>query len=88
MIQIKRLEKLDIKERNPDNLTDEEIERFSRLNIDTSTITWNRVVDTNDRYLRKITIGQSESEKGHIREVYMIVYVYVQYTCMCGPVSV
>ena len=27
------------------------------------------VVDTNDRFLRKITIGQSPTEKNHIREV-------------------
>ena len=62
--------------RNPDDLTDEEIRNFSRLNIDPTTITWNRVVDTNDRYLRKITIGQSSTEKGHIREVQYSVYMY------------
>ena len=56
--------------RNPDDLTDEEIHNFSRLDIDPTTITWNRVVDTNDRYLRKITIGQSSTEKGHTREVH------------------
>ena len=55
--------------RNPDDLTDEEIGNFCRLDIDPTTVTWNRVVDTNDRYLRKITIGQSSTEKGHIREV-------------------
>ena len=58
--------------RNPDDLTDEEIGNFSRLDIDPTTITWNRVVDTNDRYLRKITIGQSSTEKGYVREVYAI----------------
>ena len=26
------------------------------------------VVDTNDRYLRKITVGQSPTEKGYVRE--------------------
>ena len=31
-------------------------------------ITWRRVVDTNDRYLRNITIGQGPAEKGHTRE--------------------
>ena len=55
--------------RNPDELTDDEIHRFSRLDINPSTITWNRVIDTNDRYLRKITVGQSPTEKGHTREV-------------------
>ena len=68
-IQIKRLEKLGIQERNPDSLNEDEIKKFSRLDIDTNTITWNRVIDTNDRYLRKITIGQSATEKGRTREV-------------------
>lgn len=39
-----------------------------RLDIDESTITWQRVMDTNDRFLRKITIGQSPTEKGKTRE--------------------
>lgn len=51
------------------DLTKAEISRFSRLDIDPSTITWNRVIDTNDRYLRRITVGQSPTEKGHTREV-------------------
>ena len=68
-IQIKRLEKLGIDKRNPGDLTGEEIRGFSRLDIDPDTITWNRVIDTNDRYLRKITVGQSPTEKGHTREV-------------------
>lgn len=68
-IQVKRLEKLGIAERDPNKLSEDEISRFSRLDIDISTITWNRVIDTNDRYLRKITIGQSATEKGYTREV-------------------
>ncbi|CAH1792800.1 unnamed protein product [Owenia fusiformis] len=67
-IQITRLEKLGITKRNPDELTEEEFGRFSRLDVDPSTITWQRVLDTNDRYLRKITIGQSPTEKGLTRE--------------------
>lgn len=66
---MRRLEKLGIAERDPDKLTPDEIKSFSRLDIDISTITWNRVIDTNDRYLRKITIGQSTTEKGYTREV-------------------
>ena len=27
------------------------------------------MIDTNDRYLRRITVGQSLTEKGHSREV-------------------
>ena len=42
---------------------------FIRLNIEPGTIMWNRVLDMNDRFLRKATIGQSPTEKGMIREV-------------------
>jgi formyltetrahydrofolate synthetase len=38
------------------------------LDFDPSTITWRRAVDTCDRHLRAITIGQSASEKGLTRE--------------------
>lgn len=65
---LKRLEKLGITKTNPADLTEEEAARFARLDIDTSTITWNRVIDTNDRYLRKITVGQAPTEKGFTRE--------------------
>ena len=54
---------------DPSELSDDEVGRFSRLDIDPSTITWNRVLDTNDRYLRRITVGQGKTEKGHFREV-------------------
>ncbi|KAB7494407.1 C-1-tetrahydrofolate synthase, cytoplasmic [Armadillidium nasatum] len=67
-IQINRLKKLGINKTNPDDLTEDEIRRFARLDIDPSTITWQRVLDTNDRFLRKITIGQSDTEKGKTRE--------------------
>ena len=62
-VQIKRLQKLGINKTDPDELTDEEISRFVRLDIDPETITWRRVVDTNDRFLRGITIGQGGKEK-------------------------
>ncbi|UYV81934.1 MTHFD1 [Cordylochernes scorpioides] len=61
-------QKLGIDKTDPNILTEEEVGRFSRLDIDPATITWQRVIDTNDRYLRKITIGQSPTEKGYIRE--------------------
>jgi len=64
----KRLEKLGISKTDPNELTPEEITKFARLDIDPSTITWNRVMDTNDRFLRKITVGQNDTEKGHTRE--------------------
>jgi methylenetetrahydrofolate dehydrogenase (NADP+)/methenyltetrahydrofolate cyclohydrolase/formyltetrahydrofolate synthetase len=63
----RRLEKLGINKTNPNDLTPEEINRFARLDVDLDTITWNRVLDTNDRYLRKITIGEAATEKGLTR---------------------
>ncbi|CAG4957702.1 unnamed protein product [Colias eurytheme] len=67
-IQLRRLKKLGIEKTDPDALTPEERTKFARLDIDTSKIMWNRVVDLNDRYLRKVTIGQSPTEKGFTRE--------------------
>lgn len=45
----------------------EDKKSFSRLNIDPASITWNRVIDTNDRFLRKIEIGCSPTEKNRTR---------------------
>jgi methylenetetrahydrofolate dehydrogenase (NADP+)/methenyltetrahydrofolate cyclohydrolase/formyltetrahydrofolate synthetase len=66
--QLKRLKKLNIDNTDPDQLSDDEIKRFARLNIDPASITWNRVMDTNDRFLRKITIGQAATEKNMTRQ--------------------
>uniref|UniRef100_A0A8C9V507 formate--tetrahydrofolate ligase n=1 Tax=Scleropages formosus TaxID=113540 RepID=A0A8C9V507_SCLFO len=67
-IQTARLRKLGIDKTEPGALTPEEIRSFVRLDIDPSGITWQRVVDTNDRFLRKITIGQASTEKGQARQ--------------------
>ncbi|XP_036398642.1 C-1-tetrahydrofolate synthase, cytoplasmic-like isoform X1 [Megalops cyprinoides] len=66
-IQLNRLKRLGIEKSDPSALTEHEISRFVRLDIDPDTITWQRVMDTNDRFLRKITIGQSPTEKGFTR---------------------
>ena len=65
---LKRLKKLGIDKTDPNDLTDEEISRFARLDFDESTITWRRVVDTNDRMLRGVTVGTGPAEKGFNRE--------------------
>ncbi|MEJ2707085.1 MAG: formate--tetrahydrofolate ligase [Anaerolineales bacterium] len=65
---LRRLKKLGIDKTDPNDLTDEEISRFVRLDIDPDSITWRRVVDTNDRMLREITIGQGPDEKGFTRK--------------------
>ena len=67
-VMLRRLKKLGIDKTNPDDLTDDEVSRFARLDIDADTITWRRVVDINDRYLRNITIGQGPKELGITRE--------------------
>ena len=65
---LKRLKKLGIDKTKPEELTAEEITRFARLDVDPQMITWNRVMDTNDRFLRTITLGRNPTEKGHERE--------------------
>lgn len=64
---LRRLKKLGINKTDPNELTPEERSRFVRLDIDPASITWRRVVDTNDRFLREITIGQGPEEKGLTR---------------------
>ncbi|XP_056401259.1 C-1-tetrahydrofolate synthase, cytoplasmic isoform X2 [Hyla sarda] len=61
------VERLGIDKTDPTTLTEEEVTKFVRLDIDPDTITWQRVMDTNDRFLRKMTIGQSPTEKGFTR---------------------
>ncbi|GAB1868328.1 C-1-tetrahydrofolate synthase, cytoplasmic [Camponotus japonicus] len=67
-IQLRRLQKLGITKTDPKTLTEEEQSRYARLDIDPNNITWTRAVDINDRFLRKITVGQSPTEKGKTRE--------------------
>ena len=63
-----RLQKLGITKTEPNDLTEQEASKFARLDIDPATLTWNRVLDTNDRYLRQITVGQADTEKGFSRQ--------------------
>jgi methylenetetrahydrofolate dehydrogenase (NADP+) / methenyltetrahydrofolate cyclohydrolase / formyltetrahydrofolate synthetase len=67
-IMFRRLKKLGIDKTNPDDLTEDEIHRFARLDIDPDTITWRRVLDVNDRLLRGVTVGTAATERGQTRE--------------------
>ena len=67
-IMFRRLKKLGIDKTNPDDLTEEEISKFVRLDVDPETITWRRIVDTNDRHLREIEVGLGPKEGGHTRK--------------------
>ena len=66
-VMLRRLKKLGIDKTNPSEFTPQEQSRFARLDIDPDSITWRRVLDTNDRMLRQITIGQGPEEKGLTR---------------------
>jgi methylenetetrahydrofolate dehydrogenase (NADP+)/methenyltetrahydrofolate cyclohydrolase/formyltetrahydrofolate synthetase len=59
---LRRLKKLGIDKTDPNELTPEEKVRFARLDIDPDSITWRRVIDTNDRFLREIEIGLGPEE--------------------------
>jgi formyltetrahydrofolate synthetase len=65
---LRRMKKLGINKTDPETLTPEERSRFARLDIDPASITWQRVMDTNDRFLRRITIGLGPEEKGMTRD--------------------
>jgi methylenetetrahydrofolate dehydrogenase (NADP+)/methenyltetrahydrofolate cyclohydrolase/formyltetrahydrofolate synthetase len=65
---VRRLRKMAIDKADPAALTPEERHRVFRLDIDPNSITWNRVIDVNDRFLRKVRIGLGPEELGLCRE--------------------
>ncbi|KAJ2825840.1 tetrahydrofolate synthase, partial [Coemansia erecta] len=67
-VMLRRLQNLGITKTSPDDLTAEEVSRFVRLDIDQDKIMWRRVLDTNDRFLREITIGEAATERGMSRK--------------------
>jgi len=63
----RRMKRLGFWADTPEQLTPEQRRALFRLDIDPASITWNRVVDINDRMLRQITVGQGPEEKGFTR---------------------
>jgi len=62
-VQKRRLQKLGISpQKKPSDLTQEERAQFARLDIDPTTISWQRVLDTCDRHLRNVEIGLGPQE--------------------------
>jgi formate--tetrahydrofolate ligase len=61
-IMLNRLRKLGIEKTDPETFNDEEKGRFARLDIDPETVTWQRVVDVCDRFLREINTGIGKNE--------------------------
>jgi methylenetetrahydrofolate dehydrogenase (NADP+)/methenyltetrahydrofolate cyclohydrolase/formyltetrahydrofolate synthetase len=62
-----RMAKLGIKAEKFEDLTPEDKRRLFRLDIDPNSITWQRVVDVNDRHLRRVQINLGADEKGNER---------------------
>ncbi len=61
-VHARRAARLGIKAASPEELTDAQVRDVFRLDIDPDTITWNRVVDVNDRMLRRIQVGLGVEE--------------------------
>jgi formyltetrahydrofolate synthetase len=61
---LRRLKKLGIAKTDPNQLTPEERRRFARLDIDPNGVSWRRVIDVNDRFLREIQVGLGKDEAG------------------------
>lgn len=61
-VMLKRVKKLGIDKTDPNTLTEAEQSKFARLDIDEPTITWNRVLDVCDRFLRGIQTGIGKAE--------------------------
>jgi methylenetetrahydrofolate dehydrogenase (NADP+) / methenyltetrahydrofolate cyclohydrolase / formyltetrahydrofolate synthetase len=64
---LRRMAKLGFWADDPDQLTLEQKRALFRLDIDPNSLTWNRVLDVNDRLLRKVQIGLGADEKGNER---------------------
>jgi formyltetrahydrofolate synthetase len=64
---VKRMAKLGIQAKRFEDLTPEDKRRLFRLDIDPASITWQRVVDVNDRHLRRVQINLGDEEKGNER---------------------
>ncbi|MBS0198460.1 MAG: formate--tetrahydrofolate ligase [Planctomycetes bacterium] len=59
---LRRMARLGIRVDSPAELTDAQVRSIFRLDLDPDTITWNRVLDVNDKMLRRITVGLGAEE--------------------------
>lgn len=50
----------------PDDLTPAQASAFARLDLDPTSVTWRRCVDTNDRMLRSVRVGAGPNEAGRL----------------------
>ncbi len=64
----RRAKKLGIEAQKPSDMTREERAKLCRLNINPYSISWNRVVDVNDRAAREVIVGLGGRENGYPRQ--------------------
>ena len=62
-----RMKRLGITATEPEKLAPHQRSALVRLNIDVASVSWNRVLDVNDRMLRRVEIGLGEEERGFER---------------------
>jgi len=65
---LRRKKKLGIRAKKPSDMSAADRRRFCRLDIDPYSISWNRVVDVNDRAMREIIVGLGGKENGYPRQ--------------------
>jgi methylenetetrahydrofolate dehydrogenase (NADP+)/methenyltetrahydrofolate cyclohydrolase/formyltetrahydrofolate synthetase/formate--tetrahydrofolate ligase len=58
----RRMARLGIRADSPADLSDAQVRSVFRLELDPDSITWNRVLDVNDRMLRRIQVGLGTEE--------------------------
>ena len=63
-----RCARLGVTKGDPDAFSVEERRRVCRLDLDPAAITWRRVLDTSDRFLRGATVGMGDEEQAFSRE--------------------
>jgi formyltetrahydrofolate synthetase len=63
-----RCARLGINKAGPEQFTPEERRRICRLGLDPAAVTWRRVLDTSDRFLRGVTVGTGTEEQAFARE--------------------
>jgi len=64
----RRARKLGITAEKPSEMSDKERKKLCRLNINPYSITWNRVVDVNDRAAREVIVGLGGKLNGYPRQ--------------------
>ncbi len=63
-----RSTRLGISKDDPESFTQEERRLVCRLDLDPAAVSWRRVLDTSDRFLRRVTVGTGTEEQGFARD--------------------